>query len=453
MALFWGVLGVLAAMPLPFGSARPWAWSLAAVLIGLLLLTYALGLLFTDARLALPIRRMRVPLILAIVPVLWAFIQILPLGRSELAHPIWLTAAEVLNRPVSGKVSVDSYATGTAVMRLFLYFGIFFLAVQLCRSSERAFLALSALTAVGAAYGLYGLIASIAMPRQLVWVPRTSFRGDLSSAFLNLSSYATFAGLCLLASIALLAKLVHRPAMAGGGRRWIFSNLARTVAAKAWAPAAAVAVLATAVMTTHSRPGLIATGLGVIVLLFCLLSATRLSRLGRAAMVALVIGGMFLTVHLTNEATGEAESTGAVATAQQRAALQELVWQGISDSPLLGHGYGAFEAAFQGYGDGTLQGYFPNAHNDYLELAFDLGLPAASLLLLAVVAVGLRSLYGVYSRRRDIVYPALGTAAMTLAGAQALIDFSLQTPAAAALLAFMLGLGYSQSWTSAEADR
>jgi hypothetical protein len=85
-----------------------------------------------------------------------------------------------------------------------------------------------------------------------------------------------------------------------------------------------------------------------------------------------------------------------------------------------------------------------------MELAFDLGLPAAGLLLLAIGSVALRCLIGVYGRRRDIVYPALAVAATSVAAAQALTDFSLQVPATAALLAFILGLGYSQSWTSSE---
>lgn len=449
-ALFWTVLGTVAAMPLPFGSAWPWAWSLAAVLIGLVLLTYGLGLVFTEARLALPMRRLRVPLLLLSFPVLWVFVQATPLGGSDLAHPIWSAAGEALGRPVSGKISVDTHATGTSVMRLFLYVGVFFLAVQLCRSADRAFFALNAIVAIGAAYGLYGIIAYLLMPEQLAWLPRASPRGDLSTAFLDGIPYATFASLGLIAAIALVAKLVHRPAVGSGSRKAALFNLARILGAKGWAPAGAVLTLAAATLLTHSRAGLIATGIGVVVLLFCLLSATRLNRFGRSALAALVVGGMLLTVHLASETALEEGAAADASPGQQRAALNALVRQGITDSPLLGHGYGAFESAFQGYGDGTVQGYAPNAHNDYMELAFDLGLPAAGLLLLAIGSVALRCLIGVYGRRRDIVYPALAVAATSVAAAQALTDFSLQVPATAALLAFILGLGYSQSWTSSE---
>jgi O-antigen ligase len=450
-ALFWGLLLVLAVMPLPFGSARPWAWSLAAVAVGLLLLTYALGVAFTEARPAVPMRRLRLPLLLLGIPVIWIFVQMAPIGASDLSHPLWGAAAEVLGRPTAQKISVDPHASGSAMMRLFLYCGIFFLAVQLCRTADRAYLALNAAVAIGAAYALYGLAALLLMPEQLVWVPRTSDRGDLSQTVLSRNAYATFAGLSLIAAIALFAKLVHRPAAASGTRRAMLASLARVIGTKAWAPAAALLALGVAVLLSHSRAGLIATGLGAVVLLCCMLIVTRLSRLGRFALAALVVGGMLLTVHLASEASLDAEPGGTAAEGQQRTALYALVRQAISDSPLLGHGYGTFESAFPGYRDSTLQGYFPNAQNDYLELAFELGLPAASLLLLAIAAVGVRCLVGVFRRRRDIVYPALAVAASTLAGAQALVDFSLQVPATAALFSFLLGLGFSQAWTSSDA--
>ncbi len=447
--LFWILLVTLAAMPLPFGSARPWAWSLVAMLIGLSLFGYALCLVFAGCRLAVPLRRLRLPLLLVAAPIFWAFVQMTPIGQSDLAHPIWFSAGEVLARPISGRISVDPDATGTAVMRFFLYIGIFFLAVQLCRNSERAFRALNGIVAIGAAYALYGLFAYVVTPETLLWLPTTSYQSDLSSSFVNLDAYATFTGLGLIAAVALLAKLVHRPAVSSGSRQAMTVNLLRIVGAKARAPAAAIVVLAGAVLLTHSRGGYLATGTGLLILALCLITATWLNRFGWLAVAALAVGGMVLIVYLPSGATlGRPDL--AEPSAGGRVGLAVLVLQGIADAPLLGHGYGAFESAFQGYDDGTFDGYVPNAHNEYLELAFELGLPAATLLVLATATIALSCLAGVYRRRRDIVYPAFAVAAAALVGAHALIDFSLQIPAVAALLAFILGLGYSQSWSSSD---
>ena len=445
--LFWMLLLTLAAMPLPSGSARPWAWSLAAILIGLSLFGYALCLIFAGCRLALPLSRLRLPLLLIAAPILWAFAQTIPIGQSGLAHPIWLSAGEVLGQPISGRISVDPHATATAVLRLFLYIGVFFLAVQLCRNADRALQALNAIVAIGASYAVYGLLVGAVWPEELSWLHRANYRGDLSSTFVNRNAYAVFAGLGLVAAVALLAKLVHRPVVSSGSRRAMVTNLLRIARTKAWAPAVAIVALSSAVLLTHSRGGFLATGIGVFVLLLCLMTATRLNRFGRRAMVALVIAGLVLSAILAGEAMhwrlGRTQ-----APVDERAAISALVRQGIADAPLLGHGYGAFESAFQGYADSTLDGYVPNAHNDYLQLAFELGLPAAAVMMLAFAAVVLRCVVGVYSRRRDIAYPALAVAASALVGAHALVDSSLQIPAIATLLAFILGLGYSQSWTT-----
>ena len=157
---FWWLIAVVALMPLPFGSARPWAWSLAALAVGLLALAYSAALAFVEGfRPAVPFRRLRLPLLLLAPAVLWAIFQALPIGSSELAHPVWQVAKMVLNADFGGRISVDPFATGTAIMRLLTYVTVFLLAVELTRSSERAQTALAALSAVSAIYAAYGLFA------------------------------------------------------------------------------------------------------------------------------------------------------------------------------------------------------------------------------------------------------------------------------------------------------
>ena len=92
--LFWSLIVLLAAMPLPFGSARPWAWSMAAVVVALLL-THALWTVGSGgARLRIPAHKAWVPLLIAAPAIIWAVVQSLPLG-GHLADPLWaaVTAA------------------------------------------------------------------------------------------------------------------------------------------------------------------------------------------------------------------------------------------------------------------------------------------------------------------------------------------------------------------------
>jgi O-antigen ligase len=122
----------------------------------------------------------------------------------------------------------------------------------------------------------------------------------------------------------------------------------------------------------------------------------------------------------------------------------------IGDSPYLGFGLGSFEDVFHLYRTESheMMTRSVRAHNTYLENALELGIPAASMLVLAVVVIAAQCVLGVRRRRRDFVYPALAVAVSIQVAVHALVDFSLQIPAVAATYALVLGLGFAQSWSS-----
>ncbi|MFC1606252.1 O-antigen ligase domain-containing protein, partial [Pseudomonadota bacterium] len=94
--------------------------------------------------------------------------------------------------------------------------------------------------------------------------------------------------------------------------------------------------------------------------------------------------------------------------------------------------------------------HYDRAHNTWLENAFELGLPAALALFLALIGLALTCLRGVRRRHRDWVFPATGVAASVLVGIHATVDFSLQLPAVAMLYAAIMGVACAQSYSSVE---
>jgi hypothetical protein len=66
-------------------------------------------------------------------------------------------------------------------------------------------------------------------------------------------------------------------------------------------------------------------------------------------------------------------------------------------------------------------------------------------LFLAILWLALVCLRGVWVRRRNWIYPAIGVAATVLVGAHALVDFSLQIPAVAYTYALIMGVAVAQS--------
>jgi O-antigen ligase len=117
----------------------------------------------------------------------------------------------------------------------------------------------------------------------------------------------------------------------------------------------------------------------------------------------------------------------------------------IGAHPLLGSGLGTFPVAFTRV-QSTFLGQFVNhAHNDYLELASDLGIPAAALFFGSTGALLMRVARKVASSEvsfeRAMALGCLGSIAAILL--HSLTDFNLYIPANALVFSLILGLAAS----------
>jgi hypothetical protein len=110
-----------------------------------------------------------------------------------------------------------------------------------------------------------------------------------------------------------------------------------------------------------------------------------------------------------------------------------------------GSGFGTFVPVYQLFEQpqNMLEGLFVNkAHNDWLQLVLEGGLPMAVLLVLAVIwyaIVSLRIWTHTIADEGD-VYRRMATIVVALLGAHAIVDFGLRTPAIMTLFAFCLGI-------------
>jgi O-antigen ligase len=117
----------------------------------------------------------------------------------------------------------------------------------------------------------------------------------------------------------------------------------------------------------------------------------------------------------------------------------------IGQHPFLGSGLGTFPIAYTAVQTTFLDGFVNHAHNDYLELASDLGIPAAlglagCFVWLFVRAVRSSRCAGNYFDR----FLALGCAGSILAILlHSLADFNLYIPGNALVFASILGLSMS----------
>ncbi|MDE3270661.1 O-antigen ligase family protein [Pseudoalteromonas sp. G4] len=114
----------------------------------------------------------------------------------------------------------------------------------------------------------------------------------------------------------------------------------------------------------------------------------------------------------------------------------------ILDKPLLGSGGGSFYTAFPAYQPEIYSGYYDNAHNDYIQFAVELGIPATIMLgglLLYVLWLAVRTMM----RRKTPLYQGVafgGAIAIVHMLLHSTVDYSLQAGANSMTFAVILAL-------------
>jgi O-antigen ligase len=114
----------------------------------------------------------------------------------------------------------------------------------------------------------------------------------------------------------------------------------------------------------------------------------------------------------------------------------------IGGHPLFGSGLGTFPVAFTGVQRTFLGKFVNHAHNDYLELASDVGIPAAGLFFGSIGVLVVRLARKTFSAERSLEKTAavgcLGSIIAILL--HSLTDFNLYIPANALVFSVILGL-------------
>jgi O-antigen ligase len=138
---------------------------------------------------------------------------------------------------------------------------------------------------------------------------------------------------------------------------------------------------------------------------------------------------------------------------QGRVALWHETLPLLRAHPWTGIGLGGFPYAFTRLQSMKLTFVFDYAHNDYLQLAIELGIPCAAVLFALLYWLTFRTLLAAVRSRSEFTRAvALGS----LAGSAALLlhsaaDFNLYIPANALVFASVMGLGYAQ-WLELRAE-
>jgi len=445
---FWLFVAGLAWVPFWYGSNGLLAWGINAVLFPGLAALYEIALVLQGRRHPIGIRNIAVPSTLFAMVVLWTAFQTFTWVPSSLINPIWGMAGKALGHPLAGSISVNRDLTTLALMRLITAASVFWLAIQLCRHGPRANLLTSSVAAIGCLYAAYGL--AVLKTGQLPWldIPANG-AGRVSSTFVNYNSFATYAGIGLVAIGSRILRLYRDESIAGAGWQLRLASIIEATGRQGGALLGGGFVILLALLLSGSRGGLIATGLGLGVLGVLVHRHDRYR--GRQANGAILFGLMLVVATVCafgGIAFGHFDASGI--SDPNRLSVYLLTVRSIRDAPVLGYGYGTFVDVFPLYRDRSLGvgGIWGEAHNTYLEVFQGLGIVFGTMLIATVALFALRCVRGAIRRQENAMVPAVAASAACLAGAHALVDFSLQMQAVALTLIAILGAGVAQSDSS-----
>jgi hypothetical protein len=283
--LLWLLLAAVLLAPLPLGSNRPLPAAALCAAVGILLCLWGVGRLLAPAPATVELRPVRAAILLFALAAAWAAVQAAPFTPAALHHPYWSMARAALGLPYAGAISVNPAATWNRLMGLLAYGGVFWLGLQLCRSSARAHQALFALAAGGILYAGYGLLDFF-----------QSGAGIVRSTFVNRNSYATYAGITLFCGLGLVLGELAREARAGTSLRRIALDAVSRLDAPLATGVIACLVGGTALLLTQSRGAFVALCAALVSFVWSLRRMAFLTSRASLRATALFSIGLFLGI-------------------------------------------------------------------------------------------------------------------------------------------------------------
>lgn len=435
----WTTIAVLCLAPLFFGSVdQVWVaiWTAALSIATLCGPTAPIGI---------SQRRVLVAFLLVCgAYALVAVAQVTPDLFGRLNDPIWQRANDLLQLDaeprISSRAEIPSVAIGHFLLVVTSFMSGFFVGAS--RRDSDLLMACARYSILF--YAIYGLFALVFTPNMVLWAPKLAYHGSLTASFVNHNTAATYigAGVILWFCSAFLA-----------GQTLQFSSLRvllltpsnDQVAFKLILRMAAGLVCFFALLLTGSRGGLICSSLGLLVAIGLMLANRLRPRFW------LVIASASLALALVAGWLSQAGRIGSQGLFDYgRWAVYGYCIEAIRERPWLGAGAGTFADLFPSLRSTTFNswGVWDYAHSTILEIAVEMGVPVAALVVLGVASslfILARAALAARDRSRSSLAAITGIA--VLGYLHSTIDFSLQIPGCLIVFWILLGCWLARATT------
>jgi hypothetical protein len=365
--------------------------------------------------------------LLALLPVLWIIIQLLPLRVGGLSQSIWQSAATALGTRLWESITIDPGLTILALERYvsLIAIGAIAAAVSIERQrAERLFIVLTVSAAIAS-------VVSLAS-HWLGFLQSAEF-----GAVRDAAALASSAGVVLSAAMMILVVEHHLTRRAQQDFRLDFLAplLAATVSLLLCASSAAL---------MGSGPAIFAAACGVTGIL--LIQIVRRVGLGwRSAMITACVAIFAGAVIVSSKATPVPGHIAVRYATNPAPDLVSVTDRMIGETGLAGSGAGTFSAIFRIFASGDVAGAYANPPTSAARIAVEFGQASLWIMLGSIMALIILCARGGFDRGRDFYYPLAGAGCGVTALVSAFCNSGMDNTAVAILLASTLGLALAQS--------
>jgi len=438
--------------PLPFGSRDPITIAFWCFLLGL-------GLLFASTR---QLRNGHFLLLggIAFIIACYGFVlheQLADHPWIASPNPIWAKTSEILGQQATQSVSIvrgePFYALGrplSCVLALIL-------GLVVGADSHRARQALLIMGWSGVGYAAYGIANLLFDPTAILWREKTVNTESLTATFINRNTAAAYFGSCSVVWLVMLMARV-RGRMSAGPIVW--AKLAEHTIAGASGEKQIIVrfvmffVCLAAMFMTGSRGGVL---LSLFAMVVAFAAFFRRDLPGVISLLLALIGAGAMALVLLQLLGGnvEARIDAGGLVEQGRLAAYRSTLRIISDHPWFGTGLGTFAWIFPTYRSENISifGVWDRAHSTPLELAAEVGIPLALIIVVGWIVILLVLIRGAGRSRRDTVVPLGALAVSIIAILHSSVDFSLQVSGYSIIVFALVGVGLADSFNIAAPHR
>jgi O-antigen ligase len=359
--IFVLLCGILFLLPLPLGSYRPWAILAMGLLISATFITHLIYGAINNNQ--------------SLYPPLFSWPVFAALGVV-----VAVCAVQMFT------VSVDPFQTKQMLLKTSFMILFCWLIFIYCNSAARIKNLIYAVICAGVFQALYASYLNLS-PDVVSPIFGYKHTDRAIGTFTYPNFLANYLALCLCLGIGVLVSELKRNN--GKGKNTLKQTL------RAWAEILlsskivlriSLIIIIVALILTRSRMGNSAFFIALMVVSFLALfvynnkpKAFKLLIVSFFIIDLIIIGAIFDV-----EKVKQRISETSIASETRDEVVRDSIPL-ILDKPLLGSGGGTFYTAFPAYQSEPYSGYYDNAHNDYIQFAVELGIPATAALGLLVL--------------------------------------------------------------------